>query len=100
MVLPDDPPAPYQERIADPAATQEDPYHRIEAHDRLHPLIEQVAVCFSTGETYGIEIEPEGDLVALLSLGLSPNAPKAGAAEAAGLREQVCSVMIGCGGRI
>ncbi|CAO3360602.1 hypothetical protein [Azospirillum palustre] len=80
----------YRERIADLAATLEDPDHRIEARDRLRPLIERVAVRFSTAGTRGVEIELEGDLVELLSLGLSPHAPKAGAAEAAGPREQVC----------
>jgi hypothetical protein len=39
-------------------------------------------------------IELEGDLVSLLSLGQSPNALKAGAAGASGLREQVRSVMV------
>lgn len=36
--------------------------------------------------------------MALLSLGLSPNAPKAGAVGAAGLLELVHSVKVGCGG--
>ncbi|CAO3429851.1 hypothetical protein [Azospirillum endophyticum] len=54
---------------------------------------------FSTADVRGIEIELEGDLVALLSLGLSPNAPKAGAAGGAGLRERVRSVIVVAGAR-
>ncbi|WP_377807413.1 recombinase family protein [Azospirillum sp. A29] len=42
-------------------------------------------------------VELEGDLVALLSLGLGPNAAKAGASQAAGLRERVRSVMVVAG---
>nr|WP_255636399.1 hypothetical protein [Azospirillum sp. 412522] len=97
--LPDTLAALYRERIAELAAILEDPDHRIEARDRLRPLIERVAVRFSAAGTGGVEIELEGDLVALLSLGLSPNAAKAGAAEAAGLRERVRSVMVVAGGR-
>ncbi|MGR0189146.1 zinc ribbon domain-containing protein [Azospirillum aestuarii] len=97
VVLPDDLSSLYRERIANLAATLEDPDHRIEARDRLRPLIERVAVRFGTADARGVEIDLEGDLVALLSLGLSPNAPKAGAAEAAGLREQIRSVMVVAG---
>ncbi|BAI76358.1 DNA recombinase (plasmid) [Azospirillum sp. B510] len=97
VVLPDNLAALYRERIADLAATLEDPDHRIEARDRLRPLIERVAVRFCTADTRGVEIELEGDLVALLSLGLSPNAAKAGATGAAGLREQVRSLMVVAG---
>ena len=96
--LPDNLASLYRERIAELAATLEDPDHRIETRDRLRPLIERVAVRFRTADARGVEIELESDLVALLSLGLSPNAPKAGAAGAAGLRKQVRSVMVGCGG--
>ena len=60
-------------------------------------MIEGVAVRFSTAGTRGVEIELEHDLVALLSLGLSPNAPKAGAVGAAGLLELMRSVKVGCG---
>ncbi|WP_455184768.1 zinc ribbon domain-containing protein [Azospirillum palustre] len=95
--LPDNLAALYRERIADLAATLEAPDHRIEARDRLRPLIERVAVRFSTAGTPGVEIELEGDLVALLSLGLGANAQKAGAAEASSLREQVRSVMVVAG---
>ncbi|MBK1842110.1 recombinase family protein, partial [Azospirillum sp. YIM B02556] len=66
--LPDNLAALYRERIAELAATLEDPNHRIEARDRLRPLIERVAVRFSTAGTRSVEIELEGDLVALLSL--------------------------------
>jgi hypothetical protein len=97
--LPNDLAALYRERIADLAATLDDPEHRIEARDRLRPLIERVAVRFGTADPRGVEITLEGDLVALLSLGLGANAPKAGAAEAAGLREQVRSVMVVAGAR-
>ncbi|WP_109108960.1 hypothetical protein [Azospirillum sp. TSO35-2] len=38
----------YRERIADLAATLDDPEHRIEARNRLRPLIERVAVGFGT----------------------------------------------------
>ena len=97
VVLPDDLASLYRERIADLAATLEDPDHRIEARDRLRPLIERVAVRFGTADARGVEITLEGNLVALLSLGLGANAPKAGAAGAAGLREQVRSVMVVAG---
>ncbi|WP_109111031.1 hypothetical protein [Azospirillum sp. TSO35-2] len=53
-----------------------------------------------TDRLHRLMVELEGDLVELLSLGLSPHAPKAGATGAAGLRERVRSVMVGCGGRI
>jgi hypothetical protein len=53
-----------------------------------------------TDRLHRLMVELEGDLVALLSLGLSQNAPKAGATGAAGLRERVHSVTVGCGGRI
>ncbi|WP_148219525.1 hypothetical protein [Azospirillum sp. B510] len=89
----------YRERIADLAATLEDPEHRIEARERLRPMIVRVAVRFGTADARGVEITLEGDLVALLSLGLSPKAVKAGASEAAGLREQVRSVMVVAGAR-
>ncbi len=97
VALPDDLAALYRERISDLAATLDDPEHRVEARDRLRPLIERVAVRFGTANIRGVEIELEGDLVALLSLGLGGNAPKAGAAGAAGLREQVRSVMVVAG---
>ncbi|WP_377805823.1 hypothetical protein ABNQ38_04080 [Azospirillum sp. A29] len=97
--LPDNLAALYRERIADLVATLEDPDHRIEARDRLRPLIERVAVRFSTAGTCGVELELEGDLVALLSLGMSPNAAKAGASQAADLRERVRSVMVVAGAR-
>ena len=79
--------------------TVEDPDHRIEARDRLRPLIERVAVRFNTAGTRGVEIKLEGDPVALLNLGRSLNAPKTGAAGAAGLREELRSVKVGCGGQ-
>lgn len=50
--------------------------------------------------TRGVEIELEGDLVALLSLGLGANAATAGAAGASGFREKMRSVEVGCGGGI
>ncbi|PWC39548.1 recombinase family protein [Azospirillum sp. TSO35-2] len=97
VVLPDNLAALYRERIAELAATLEDPDHRIEARDRLRLLIERVVVRFSAADTRGIEFELEGDLVALLSLGLGANAAKAGAAGAAGLREPGRSVSVVAG---
>ncbi len=52
---------------------------------------------FGTADSRGVEIELEGDLVALLSLGLGANALKAGAAGASGLLEQIRSVMVVAG---
>lgn len=99
MVLPDDLASLYRDQLADLAATLEDPDHRIEARDRLRLLIERVAVRFGTADARGVEIELEGDLVALLSLALGSNAAKAGAAGASGLRERVRSVMVVAGAR-
>ena len=87
----------YRERIQDLSATLADPEHRIEARDRLRPLIERVAVRFSGSNARTFELDLKGDLVALLSLGLSPNAPKAGAAGASGLGERVRSVKVVAG---
>ncbi|PGH57179.1 hypothetical protein CRT60_11935 [Azospirillum palustre] len=57
--LPDNLAALYRERIDDLAATLEDSDHRIEARDRLRPLIERVTIRFRAAGT-GIEIGLEG----------------------------------------
>lgn len=62
-------------------------------------MIEWVAVRFNANNARNFKLDLEGDLVALLSLGLSANAAMAGAAGAAGLREQVRSVTLVAGAR-
>lgn len=81
------------------AETLADPVLRTEAHDRLRPLIDRATVRFSGGDARTFDLDLEGDLVALLSLGLGGNAPKAGAAGAAGLGERVRSVKVVAGAR-
>ncbi|KAA0570339.1 hypothetical protein [Azospirillum sp. Sh1] len=88
----------YREWIHDLATTLADPDHRIEARDRLRPFIDRVAVRFSGIDARSFELEMEGDVVALLCLGLDANTPKAGAG-ASGLRKTSYSVKLVAGAR-
>ena len=72
--------------------------------DRLHRLMVELEAKVEALEAALASPSPPpvplpDDLVALLSLGLGANTPKAGAAGASGLRERVCSVMVVAGAR-
>ncbi|PWC41752.1 hypothetical protein [Azospirillum sp. TSO22-1] len=67
----------YRDRISDLAGTLADAERRTEARDLLRPLIERVAVRFSGTDTRTFEMDLEGDIVALLTLGLGAHTKKA-----------------------